>query len=287
MKHAAFFSASLLLLTLLPGCTPPEPIEPEERPGADAEALEVDLLRYEVERFDRTMPGCDQIDAGTCPRVLLTYPVIEEAGSEKAAEAMNAFVRNLALMPPVPEDDKRTLAKNPEALAKNFFAEIERFREELPDAEADRWYLERTVEVVHDGPDLASLRGAEASYTGGPHPNTAITYRTFDLETGGIVGIEDVFREGTDEELRALLIEGIREVRDVPEDKTLRDAGFELEEPLPLPENFAVVEEGLVFFYNAYEIGPYATGPTEVMLHREDVADLRDPEGPLGPEPQS
>ena len=54
-------------------------------------------------------------------------------------------------------------------------------------------------------------------------------------------------------------------------------AGFWLpEEGLTLPDNLGVVEDGLVFHWDAYEIAPYSMGPIDVALPYEDLEAIID-----------
>jgi hypothetical protein len=43
----------------------------------------------------------------------------------------------------------------------------------------------------------------------------------------------------------------------------------ELGPPFTLNDNYGFRKEGIVFFYNVYEIGSYAEGPTEILIPYE------------------
>jgi hypothetical protein len=48
-----------------------------------------------------------------------------------------------------------------------------------------------------------------------------------------------------------------------------------------LPDNFAIVEEGITFFYNSYEIAPYAMGATELILRYDELKGIMPKNGVL------
>jgi hypothetical protein len=45
----------------------------------------------------------------------------------------------------------------------------------------------------------------------------------------------------------------------------------------------AVLAEGLLLYYNLYEIAPYMMGPTEIVIPRRELAPIAQPDGPFGP----
>lgn len=49
-----------------------------------------------------------------------------------------------------------------------------------------------------------------------------------------------------------------------------------------LTENFWIGPKGLTFYYNPYEIAPWALGTTELLLTYREIRDLIKPDGLLG-----
>ena len=74
--------------------------------------------------------------------------------------------------------------------------------------------------------------------------------------------------------LRELAEVHFREARELGVDESLSDAGFFWGESFALPENYALTEEGLYFYYNPYEIAAYVVGPTSFTISREQMAGL-------------
>ena len=59
----------------------------------------------------------------------------------------------------------------------------------------------------------------------------------------------------------------------IPEKEALNNSGFMFEEEkFQLPQTFFFTEEGLLLYYNVYEIASYADGPKQLLLPYEEVA---------------
>ncbi len=111
---------------------------------------------------------------------------------------------------------------------------------------------------------------------GGAHGNTTIRFENFNPRTGERVELADLFVSGYEAKLLPLAQDRFREVRAIEEGVTLADAGFSFSENVAftLSDNFAVEKDGLTFYYNPYEVAPYALGATELTLSYEELDGL-------------
>lgn len=113
---------------------------------------------------------------------------------------------------------------------------------------------------------LQTYAVAYNDYTGGAHGMNALVCNVFDLTTGETVSEADLFAEGWQDGVSALL-------------KTALDAflaaqeeGEDLVFGAPAPNgNFSVSEEGVTWTYNPYEIAPYAMGAIELTVRWSDL----------------
>jgi hypothetical protein len=275
--HLLLFPSVLILASACEGPREPRPPAAEAPPASGREegAASWSGLSWETRTLERQAVECEE---GSCASVSLEYPEFTAAPGEGGRRALNRYVREIVLAPVVGEEP----AASPEALAAEVLRENERFLRELPEA-AGGWFLDRTVKVVHQTPRVLSLEATESSYLGGAHPNSRVTYASFDPATGRRIALAELFLPDFEERLRQVAEERFREVREIPPGADLAAEGFEFEGGrFALNDNFAILEDGLVFYYNPYEIGAYALGPTAVKLTREDLAGLVLPDGPLG-----
>lgn len=113
---------------------------------------------------------------------------------------------------------------------------------------------------------LQTYAVAYNDYTGGAHGMNALVCNVFDLTTGETVSEADLFAEGWQDGVSALL-------------KTALDAflaaqeeGEDLVFGAPAPNgNFSVSEDGVTWTYNPYEIAPYAMGAIELTVRWSDL----------------
>ena len=113
---------------------------------------------------------------------------------------------------------------------------------------------------------LQTYAVAYNDYTGGAHGMNALVCNVFDLTTGETVSEADLFAEGWQDGVSALL-------------KTALDAflaaqeeGEDLVFGAPAPNgNFSVSEDGVTWTYNPYEIAPYAMGAIELTVRWTDL----------------
>ena len=118
------------------------------------------------------------------------------------------------------------------------------------------------------------------AFTGGAHGNFATAFKTYDMESDRFIKLKDIFMPGYELTLSKMLEKMIRERDNIPEDQSLTDAGMFVEEMLPT-ENFYLSRSGIYFYYNVYEIAPYAGGPTELYLSFSDIKTLLKPQSIL------
>lgn len=103
-------------------------------------------------------------------------------------------------------------------------------------------------------------------YTGGAHGMYASNFLNFDLKTGRQLHLADLFKADYKKELTRMLIAQLEKNNKVTSESELEDIGYFITEPLSPTENFYIDKEGLTFYYNVYEIAPYAMGTTVIKL---------------------
>ena len=153
-----------------------------------------------------------------------------------------------------------------DTIANGIFEEYRMLQEEFSDYSLP-WSLEREMRVETDTASIVSLRFREYSFLGGAHGMEIVKLASFDAVTGKRLGLADLFTAGSDSTLSGLVEQRFRESRGIPQGESLQDAGFWMEDgKFAVGTNVAVGNGEMIFYYNAYEIAPYALGPTEVRI---------------------
>jgi hypothetical protein len=101
------------------------------------------------------------------------------------------------------------------------------------------------------------------------HPSVTLQLFNFDLTSGKTVALSDIFKAGYGKELTK-----------IAEKLFIRQNGYSGWDFSPgkgdfkLAQEFYLTENGIVFSYNQYEIGPYAAGMPEVTIPLDKIKHL-------------
>ncbi len=142
---------------------------------------------------------------------------------------------------------------------------------ELLQFPADERFIHYEIEIEtresHRNTKVVCIEKNGFYNTGGAHPNSNTTLLTFDALTGKTINLKDICMDETG--LVKVVEEYLRKSHEIPANETLEDAGFLYNgdiKILPLPVDFSVSATGIRVRYNAYEIAPYATGPSDFEI---------------------
>lgn len=120
---------------------------------------------------------------------------------------------------------------------------------------------------------ILSLFGENVIFTGNSHPETNYTAVTYDLTTGVSLTTADILVNSSSmHQLTNLVINTLESMRD----ETMLYDGYEetVKSALPYSQNWYFTEQGLVFFFSPYEIGPYASGVITAELPYEQLPEI-------------
>ncbi len=191
--------------------------------------------------------------AVSMPRIITAKPVI--------ADQINHFLfRQL-----IGDQDETTAPKT----AEEYVNRIDQLQEE--DFIEEMTYFEITL----NDKNLLSIRMVGNSFSGGAHGMSWDKYFNFDLSSGRLLTLDDIFRTGSEGELlRVAKTHFIEENGDLSE-WSFGDNGFYLN------KEFSLLMEGIVFTWNAYEIGAYAQGAPTVLIPYSEIRQLLKTDSPI------
>ncbi len=132
--------------------------------------------------------------------------------------------------------------------------------------------------------DLLCLEYATNEYTGGAHGNYGSNYQVFNSQTGQKLKLNDLLRPGYEQALTQKAEQTLRRNYGIGSQESLSEFGFSLPQgKFALNENFYVNRSGLGFYYNTYEIAPYAVGPQDIFIPFSEIKHLIKTDGLLMP----
>ncbi len=201
-----------------------------------------------------------------CTEVIIDYPFFKEQShlNQIIEQEIKAGVGDF-VMSERPNADY-------EALVDLFLQNHEDFKKEFPEASSP-WSLSINIEVAYKHANFISLATAINAYTGGAHPMHHRKY--WNVSSSG-KRVDDLDFFITDKaRLREVAEQQFRTLKNVSSDQKLSEVGYTFDEDqYSLSDNFGFIETGMVIYYNSYEIGPYAMGPTELIIPYSDLKEI-------------
>ena len=122
---------------------------------------------------------------------------------------------------------------------------------------------------------VATIQMDGYSFTGGAHPNPFGLLVSYDLTKGARpLEITDLISDTN--AVRPALEKAYKILKGLKESDALGNLVYPEIKQLPMPANVGVAAEGIRFYYNVYEIAPYAVGDGDILLTWEQLGSLAD-----------
>lgn len=137
--------------------------------------------------------------------------------------------------------------------------------------------VDRGIGVVWNRANRLCLAFFSEMYTGGAHANYGTSFVNYDLRTGRILMLTDVFEnlEQNKVKLSAALEQAARKQYRIPDGTSLDTIFFE--NSLVPGDNFVLTGKGIWFNYPPYVIGPFSMGEIRLFIPFAEVADIVKP----------
>jgi len=232
--------------------------------GAAVVQCPADGVAIRVARFERASPTWVSEEEGEGASFSAEVPYVAGRCSADVQAELSAALLRFVEMPLV------AAAPQPlEALAGSLLESWRSCRDQYPDgASAARWWERRQVSVLHSDAELLSMQVWSCIYTGGAHSNHRMQLATFDVATGrrvdaaSAVAVEDRSRLA-EAVARGVLGSGVSCDRE------------RLVARAAQTQNIAVVEDGLLYSFDPYEVSGFAQGTLQYVVPWSVVGALR------------
>lgn len=210
--------------------------------------------------FTKSMDNCD-IESDTCTFVKISYPEIIFPSNSASEKTLNEYIQKQLVLPLFGEHDYA----NTDEMISQFFEEYSQMKTEYG-AFNIPWTLEKNIEVQYSTADIISIVSRTYSFAGGAHPNTVYAFNSIKTIDGSLIRISDLIENSKMDKFKSMMNLEFKLQNDVDPDSSLESAGFWFNDGFFLPENFIITENGISFFYNAYEIAAYAVGTSGIEV---------------------
>lgn len=243
----------------------------------NAGALEFDSIQVNETAHlfgDTAKPACN---------LLINLAYVSHSTDTRLKDSLNTFFLSNSLshkyMAMAPEE---AVEQYKEQYVSDYRKDLEpMYRKEEQELEEDgtigSWYsyykgIESHVQLYFK--HLLVYRIDYNEYTGGAHGIYMSSFLNMDLRTLSPVRLEDLLVDGYEEELTELLWKQLIADNRATTRQEVEDLGYGSTGDLIPTENFYLGKEGITFYYNVYEIAPYAMGPTKITLSYETLQHL-------------
>lgn len=139
-----------------------------------------------------------------------------------------------------------------------------------------------TMGIARHDSRVASLLSQSSAYSGGAHPNSLQTAYNLDLANRRVLKLEDVISEnGADELIELVQMDIENRFFLLGEDALFSDYAQTISNALSygsMTSYWYFTEEGMVVFFNQYELGPYTSGIIRADLPYEKLDGILLPE---------
>ncbi|HMQ78601.1 MAG TPA: RsiV family protein [Ignavibacteria bacterium] len=245
----------------------------QKQSTTDPKTTESSDIKFSDKSFLKSYNNCTPND--TCTYFKVDYI---EAVSGNNKDKVNKLITNI-INSGVTFGD--TVPSTMQAAADSFMAQYISFRKDVPESD-QYWYLELSVSANLDHPKMINLAAGNSSFMGGAHPNSYLEYYNISRETGDTISLGNLFIPGFEKKLNELIDAAFRKANNLKPGDNLADKGGLFDNKITFNYNWLVNKDGsLTFYYNPYEIAPYAAGPIEVTLTKADITPLLAPDSPL------
>lgn len=262
MEKTPIKFAGIILLLLIIGCS-----KNSDRDYA---------IKYTMIKFEKKFGKCDTLD-GSCAKISFEYPEIKQALNDAVRDSLTRYVRETLLGNYFHEQKAKSL----DEMAELFFSDYESVQSEPLDYRIG-WELNNTISIIFNNHSIVSFQSEFYHFTGGAHGMSGTYFTNFNSQDGKKLTLLDLLNPDYEKELNSIAERIFRKNNGLTPDANLEEAGFWFEEgKFLLNENFGIKNDGLVFYFNSYEIAPYAMGPAEIVISYSEIKNLFKQDGLL------
>jgi len=145
--------------------------------------------------------------------------------------------------------------------------------ESFPDAAILNWELLKFMHILYNDHNLLTCYVLSYAYTGGAHGLETQAFTVIDIASGRILQLSDFFQPDSEATLTLILTRKLKQMNRLPLSSRLSEHGFFIDEVKP-SRNFYLTGKGIGFYYNHYEIAPYANGPNDLFISFEEMKEI-------------
>lgn len=234
-----------------------------------------DTLYYSIRSIYEMEDGVRDYTQTDLTKTLFTYPFVDSFSTTAIKDSVNKVVQNLLLQDMMGDIRYESI----EGRMLEFLKEYKEHKKEMLEFQlpSSNWVFEMKIDVLLNRPSLLSFRVHKLEFTGGAHANSWTNYITIDLRTGKELDLKTLFVGDFEKELLKISETAFKQTLNLAVDTNLTETHYEFSAgEFMLPPNFSVGSQGLFFYYNPYDLGPFALGAISFEIPYKEILSIVD-----------
>lgn len=253
------FTSSLVLLF---GCQNQAALEQNDRDSTLAQQDSLDYKMVEFKDFSPYFSGTEeQIDTTL---FTASYPKFQD-------HAINTLIQ-----PAVFIDGEEVI----EQVSESFISGFNELAEESlaqNQAQPFAWFRHQKCKVEFNKAQVLTLSHEIADYTGGAHGMYVKIWYNYDLTDKQPISLTEILQDSS--QFMHTAEQLFRKQEGLSDTASFNSTYFFAEQQFTLSANFGLLKDGILLYYNPYEIKAYSEGITEVFIPYDAIKDLLNPKG--------
>lgn len=273
--HTLFFALLAGIALWTASCT--------TEPKKDYPKVEIDSLDWKT-----AQPVGGSTEGLSC-RVAIHFDTVRKAADESVSRLINEALMSNLLGGRYDSGGVRqallSFRADYEEHSRKELAQLRSFAAEYgtPGPEAQDYSIELDNRLIYNTCGIATFRCVRSERAGSAEPEVYTRLLNFDVLTGRLLSLDDLFVEGYEEHIDALLLRKLMSANKVSSMAELEELGYFTSSALYPSSNFCIEGQNLLFLYNPADgIGPYdADAATVLSVELDDLSLIFSPDSPL------
>lgn len=155
----------------------------------------------------------------------------------------------------------------------NYITTNQEMYKEMPEGMSYDWVMLKFMHIMTNTDNLLTFYITSYGFSGGAHGLETDQYYSVNLKSGKLITLQEVILPEKEELLSRLLTEKLKKMAGLESTAELTEAGYFTDTIKP-GSNFYLTPEGVGFYYNQYDIAPYAFGTTDIFLTYNELKEI-------------
>lgn len=141
------------------------------------------------------------------------------------------------------------------------------------------WFKKVNLTIHVNSPKVISISNFTYEFTGGAHGNYYSLWTNYDPVNNEKIELKSIIPEYKRKDLVKIAEKHFRMLEKLSDTASYGNDYFFDNHQFTLTENFGLLKDSIIFYYNPYEIKSYADGPTALKIPYDSIKDLFNSKG--------